>query len=233
MTHRRMIAALGVLLLVAAACGGADDEKLYGSGTGGAGSGGVSGSSAGTGATAGGGAAGASGGSAGAAGGGAAGSGGSAGVATGGSGGGTGGSAGTSAGGTGGSGGASGVGTGTCGSAICAFVAGDACCHADNTPLHCSNAKLNNPCECKGIACGKVELYCDGSEDCAGKLCCAETNWFGTKYDAVSCKETCKSDQPVGVTRREVCHPGGVACTNGSPCTADPKLPPGYGTCAP
>jgi len=125
------------------------------------------------------------------------------------------------------------VGTGSCGPATCAFAAGDACCKADNAQLYCSNSTLSNPCECKGIACKKLEIRCDGSEDCAGKICCAETNWIGTDYDAVSCKETCKSDQPVGPTRKEVCHPGGAPCANGTPCLADAKLPPGYGTCGP
>lgn len=226
------------------ACGGAEQKDLYGgsggssSATGGStsgGSGGASGGVAGVAST--GGSSGMSGGGGTTSdGGGASGSGGSS--ASGGTsasgGGGSGGSP-SGGGGAGGAGGAaSGVGVGPCGALTCAFSAGDACCKADNVPLYCSNEKVQNPCKCNGIACGTLELTCDGPEDCsAPSICCAEKGLISSDWDVVSCRESCKSDQPVGSTRREVCHPNGPLCASGTACKPDPLLPPGYHTCAP
>lgn len=222
---------------LAAACGGSEEGGLFSKGSGGSSSGGTSsgGASSGGASGAGGAAAGTggapTGGSAGASGAGGAtsdggGSGGTAAADGGGASGGTGGGA-------GGSGGASATGTGPCGAEMCAFSAGDACCKTSSAPLHCTNEKLSNPCECSGIACDTLEIKCDGPEDCAGKVCCAERGLVSSSWDVVECRETCKSDQPVGSTRREVCHPGGKPCANGTACTTDPSLPPGYGVCGP
>lgn len=226
---RPYVLGLGV---VVAACGGNDEQGLFGKGSGGSAQGGApSGGSAGV----------PSGGNAGTPSGGASGSGGSAGsvpdgggsggsVASGGAaGGGTGATGGAPSGGTGGG---SGVGTGPCGTLTCAFSAGDACCKAENVPLYCSNQTLSNPCKCTGILCDTLELKCDGPEDCsAGKVCCAERGLTSSTWDVVECRETCKSDS-IGATRRELCHPGGKPCPAGAQCLVDPALPPGYATCS-
>lgn len=216
--------------LFAAACGGSEEKGLYG-GTGGAtSSGGSGGGMAGSGGSVAGGASGASG------------SGGS--VVSGGSSGtdagtdattdGAVGQVGGSGGATGGvgGGGASGAGMGPCGAVTCTFSAGDACCKGDGLGLYCSNDKLSNPCKCTGIACGTLEIFCDGPEDCpTGQVCCAERGLISGSWDVVKCRGECKSDQPVGSTRREVCHAAGPPCANGSACKADPGLPAGYSTC--
>ncbi len=112
----------------------------------------------------------------------------------------------------------------------CAFVAGDACCVTQNPGLYCSNDALGNPCNCQGIACHDFQITCDGPEDCPGKICCADTGFLGGGYDVVECRDSCVSDT-VGATRKEVCHPGGQPCANGTACQADPMLPPSYYTC--
>lgn len=218
--------------LLVVACGGSEENGLYGQGAGG--SAGVAGNPSGGS----GGAASGGGGSGGAASGGTA-SGGTASGGAGGSGGtapsgGTGGGAGGAPSGGGGAGAApAGIGTGPCGSATCAFSAGDECCKGDNVPLFCSNEKLSNPCKCSGIACDKLAIACDGPEDCpSGKICCAEKGLVSGSWDVVECRTSCVSEQ-VGATRREVCHPGGKPCLSGTSCSPDPALPPGYATCAP
>jgi hypothetical protein len=126
------------------------------------------------------------------------------------------------------------VGTGPCGAATCAFVAGDACCKAGGAPLYCSNDKLANPCKCSGIGCHEIVIRCDGPEDCSSnKICCAEKGLVSPSYDLVECRESCKSDQIVGSTRRHVCHIAGSPCPAGTQCKPDPALPPSYSTCVP
>jgi hypothetical protein len=213
-------------VIVAVACGGADDGPLYTGSHQSGGTGGAAGSSGSTGGLAGA----PSGGQAGTSTGGAAGAavGGAAGDASGGTtaSGGTSGSGGT------GSGGTSGVGNGSCGANVCAFAAGDACCIAQNVGVYCSNDSLSNPCECKGIGCDTTVIHCDGPEDCAGKICCAQKPFLSSTYDEVACVETCQSDQVVGATRKIVCHPGGAPCPQNAACQSDSLLPAGYGTCA-
>ncbi len=221
--------------LLVVACGGSEENGLYGQGAGGSagvagnpsgGSGGAASGGGGSGGAASGGTA-----SGGTASGGAGGSGGT--VPSGGTGGGAGGAGGAPSGGGGAGAAPAGVGTGPCGSATCAFSAGDECCKGDNVPLFCSNEKLSNPCKCSGIACDKLAIACDGPEDCpSGKICCAEKGLVSGSWDVVECRTSCVSEQ-VGATRREVCHPGGKPCLSGTSCSPDPALPPGYATCAP
>ncbi len=218
--------ATGLLVI---ACGGSEENGLYGQGTGG--SAGVAGTPSGGSGGAASGGGGSAGGSGGTASGGAGGSGGTA--PSGGTGGGAGGAGGAPSGGGGAGGAPAGVGTGPCGGATCAFSAGDECCKGDNVPLFCSNEKLSNPCKCSGIACDKLSIACDGPEDCpSGKICCAEKGLVSGSWDVVECRSSCVSEQ-VGATRREVCHPGGKPCLSGTSCAPDPALPPGYATCAP
>ncbi|MBX3127018.1 MAG: hypothetical protein KF718_09890 [Polyangiaceae bacterium] len=218
--HRPRGQSLWAAALFAVACGGSDDGQLYGGAGGGApadsGTGGV-GAAAGSA-----GSSGASGGAAGQAGGGAGGASGASGA---------GGEAGHSGGSGGGSGGATGVGTGPCGGELCGFSLGATCCASSSKGLYCANAGLGNPCTCSGLGCDKLEITCDGPEDCpTGQRCCATKEWTGPKYDEVKCRTACS------VTARdvrEVCHAGGQPCANGKACSADANLPPNYATCAP
>lgn len=208
-------------LAAVAACGGADEEDLYGGGgAGGAGASGAAGMS----------------GSGGAGGGEPADAGSDAPLDTS-SGGGAGaddasadavGEAGQA--GTGGGGGEPGVGTGPCNGPLCDFAGGQVCCVAENTGSSCIAA--SQPCTCGGILCDSVRVHCDGPEDCAGKLCCAEQGLTSDSLDQLVCRTSCASDF-VGTKRREVCHPGGVPCKNGSACEPIATLPPGYALCAP
>jgi hypothetical protein len=222
---------LAVWLVVAAgACGGSDDSAIFGAGSGGASGAGAAGQggTAGSGGTGGSGGA-ATGGLAGVAGapdgalGGASGASGSAS-----DGGGSGGDAGKD-GGDGGPG--PGVGTGPCGSAVCAFSAGDECCVPAGGTSYCSNDALQNPCVCSGVLCHKVQISCDGAEDCKNQICCAERGLASSGWDILHCAVTCMGG--ITTTRHQVCHVGGSACPNGSACEQDAGLPAGYGTCNP
>ncbi len=242
---RAMVLALGVGAgaLGLGACGSGDSSGLTGnggSGNGGSGSGsGASGGAGdgGSGGTAEGGSAGlgASGGTSGGLGGsddggasfgGDGGSGGDAGSSGQGGSAGGGGEAGSA--GDGGQGGSAGNGAGNigCGPEVCGLNQGQFCCQPQMAAPHCVTA--SNQCVCTGILCSKVEVRCDGTEDCPGKICCYEK---GVASEAnVSCAEGCQK----GITtdRAEVCKLGvDGSCTQGGSCKQQPGLPQGYGTC--
>ncbi len=213
-------------MLAAPSCGGSDEAGLFGSaGNGGkAGSGGAGGASGGAGSA---GLAGVGGidGGAGAAGqAGAAGAAGSGGLA------GEGGAAGSAA--SGGTGGTIQKGIGPCGQELCSFELGASCCDSATKGLYCSNPAAQNPCTCTGIGCKKLEIHCDGPEDCMlGSVCCAETGLVSAGYSSVSCKAEAQCQSDVVTTRRQLCHPNGLLCPGSLSCTADGALPPGYSTC--
>ncbi len=239
--------------LFVSGCGSSDSSGLTASGgssntAGAAGSAGASGSggsagsglggSGGQGAGAGSGAGGAGAGSSGGAG--AGGAGGAGGVGAGGSGGsGAGGVGAAGAGGSGGSGGAvsggaggtagstwSGPGMIGCGSDTCGLNQSEFCCLAQGAAPAC--VTKSNECKCTGILCQALELRCDGSEDCPGKICCLEKAIAQTPK--ITCEATCES--AITVDRKEVCKVGHPStCTKGGTCKQAPELPPGVGSC--
>jgi hypothetical protein len=127
------------------------------------------------------------------------------------------------------SGGNNGVGTGKCGNMTCAFLADDFCCKPSSGEPYCANDTVGNGCECSGTFCNTFDIHCDGSEDCAGEICCADTGFTGGMYNVVECRQTCETPQ-IGGPQFEVCHLGSALCKKGT-CSADPGLPAGYGTC--
>src|SRR5690606_18144740 len=169
------------------------------------------------------------GGSGGDAGSGAGGSGGDAGSGAGGSGGdagsGAGGSGGDAGSGAGGSGGSAGSGAGLigCGAQTCGLNQGEFCCLAQGAEPSCKTQ--SNQCNCSGVLCQTIELRCDGSEDCPGKICCLERAIASNPK--VTCAQTC--DSMITVDRKEVCKVGtSGGCSKGS-CKQAQGLPPGVG----
>ena len=132
--------------------------------------------------------------------------------------------------GAGGTAGDPGVGTGPCNGPLCDFAGGLSCCVGDGTGAEC--VPLSQLCVCTGILCNTTRIRCDGPEDCPGQLCCAELGFTSGDVERLICRNDCANDF-VGTTRREVCHPGGQACQNGSKCEPFASLPPGYALCAP
>lgn len=211
------------------AAGSAGTSGSGGSAGSGLGGSGAQGASAGAGSGAGGAGAGSSGG---AGAGGAGGAGGSGGVGAGGAGGsgagGAGGTGGTVSGGAGGTAGSTWSGPGMigCGSDTCGLNQSEFCCLSKGAAPAC--VTKSNECKCTGMFCQAIELRCDGSEDCPGKICCLEKAIASTPK--VTCEATC--DSAITVDRNEVCKVGHPStCTKGGTCKQAPELPPGVGSC--
>ncbi|MEZ4372879.1 MAG: hypothetical protein R3B07_18790 [Polyangiaceae bacterium] len=127
-----------------------------------------------------------------------------------------------------GSGGSAGNGAGniSCGAEVCGLNQGQFCCQPQMAAPHCVTA--SNQCVCSGILCSTIELRCDGTEDCPGKICCYDKGVAAEPN--IACAETC--ERGITTDRAEVCKLGVAgSCTKGGNCTTQPGLPPGYGTC--
>jgi hypothetical protein len=73
-------------------------------------------------------------------------------------------------------------------------------------------------------------VECDGPEDCTGgKVCCGEEGITDAAFTHLYCRAGCASD--ITTTRTEICHPGGVGCTNANSCHSDSLVPTGYSDC--
>ena len=156
--------------------------------------------------------------------------GGSAGVGGSSGGGGQGGSAG------GGQGGTSPNGQGVigCGDTDCRLFEGAVCCLTENPGNYCFALNPNQPgnlperCDCEGILCDSVELFCDGPEDCPGQVCCFEK--APASDPEVACQASCEGAP--ALRRDAVCKLGQAnACPGGGQCQTEESLPQGIGTC--
>lgn len=130
--------------------------------------------------------------------------------------------------GSGGDGGSAGNGAGNinCGNEVCGLNQGQFCCQPQMAAPHCVTA--SNQCVCTGILCSTIELRCDGTEDCPGKICCYEKGVASEPN--VACAEAC--ERGITTDRAEICKLGvSGSCTKGGSCQQQPGLPPGYGIC--
>ena len=122
----------------------------------------------------------------------------------------------------------------TCGDTLCALFEGAACCLTDNPGDYCFALNSSQPgslpdsCDCEGILCRSVELFCDGPEDCPGEVCCFEQR--PAADPEITCESSCQGAP--AVRRDAVCKVGQPnACPGGGNCEAEDSLPQGIGTC--